>query len=98
MEKPLLSSFQPYVYLGKMGLKYNSNHKRNFVKELRYKDIARGRRHEVSTVVQRVIQDKKNKFRQTEERWKHRGRNIIADIKETKSKLKEKVEEIVEVS
>lgn len=98
MRKPLLSPFQPYNYLAKMGLKYNSNHKRNQVKEFKYKEITKGRGHDVMKGVRRVIQDRTTKLHQTEERWKRRSRIIIADFKETKSKIKEKMEEIIEVS
>ncbi|XP_057662772.1 probable cardiolipin synthase (CMP-forming) [Diorhabda carinulata] len=43
-----------------------------------------------------IIQDNKDKFKDTEKRLKERGNILLKDIKETKNKVKEKVEEIIE--
>uniref|UniRef100_A0A1B6LKR0 cardiolipin synthase (CMP-forming) n=1 Tax=Graphocephala atropunctata TaxID=36148 RepID=A0A1B6LKR0_9HEMI len=97
LPRPLLSSFNPHIYLGKMGLKYQSNHKRNFVKEVKSQEIAKSLKgHSMMKGVHGVIQDKRLKLNQTEERWKRNSKRILADIKETKSKMKEKMEEIIE--
>lgn len=99
LRKPLLSSIQPYNYVPKIGLKYNTNYKRNLVKEFKYKEFTKGSKgHDVMKGVRRVLQDKTVKLHQTEERWKRRSRIIIDDFKETKTKIKEKMEEIIEVS
>lgn len=83
-----------------MGLKYQSNGgKRNFVKELKRQEAIKSlREQEVIKKFRRVIQDRKNHFNQTEERWRKNSRRILADIKETKSKMKEKMEEVIEVN
>lgn len=43
------------------------------------------------------LEQNKGKLRNTEQRLKEKGNIILQDIKETKTKVKEKVEEIVEV-
>lgn len=93
----LLFSLYPQTQFGRMGLKYQSNHKRNFVKEVKHQGIKFVKGNEVVKGVERAILDKKQKFHQTEERWKNNSKKILADIKETKSKMKERMEEIVEV-
>lgn len=50
-------------------------------------------KHEFKT----YIQHNKEKLRNTEEKIKLTGNVILKDIKETKDKVKEKVEEIIEV-
>lgn len=47
--------------------------------------------------VQDVLADRKIKLQDTEKKIRAKGKMIIQDIKETKEKMKEKMEEIIEV-
>lgn len=97
MQKPLLS-FKSYNYFGVLGLKYNSNHKRNCVRDVKYQVIARNKGDDVIKGVHKVIHDRRIKLRQAREGWKQNSKMLMADIQETKCKMKEKIEEIIEVS
>lgn len=97
-KKSLLFKSQNLLYLGKMGLKYQSNHNRNFVRDVRRQEAYRVvRGQDVIKGVRRVFQDKKMNIHQTGERWKRNSKRILADIRETKSKMREKMEEVIEV-
>lgn len=50
----------------------------------------------VSKELKTIIEKKKEKFKEKEKKLKEKGTMILKDIKETKDKVKEKVEEVVE--
>ncbi|XP_017781723.1 PREDICTED: probable cardiolipin synthase (CMP-forming) [Nicrophorus vespilloides] len=56
------------------------------------KDILLNRRKELKT----YIEHNKERLRDTEQRIKERGRVVLADIKETKDKVKGRVEQVIE--
>lgn len=45
-----------------------------------------------------MLQQRTEKLRQTEERLKATGQNLLKDIQEAKEKMKERMEEVIEVS
>lgn len=98
-KKSSLFKSQNLYCLSKMGLKYQSNHNRNYIREFKRQDTLNkvGRGQDMIKGVRRAIQDKKINFRQTGERWKRKSKHLLADIRETKSKMREKMEEVIEV-
>lgn len=70
-----------------MGLKYYSHNKKPFSK---LKEIKK------PTILHKVFQDKRQRLKQTELKLRKSGKMILEDIKETKTKMKEKMEEVIE--
>lgn len=70
-----------------MGLKYYSHNRRPFLK---LKEIKK------PEILHKVFQDKRQRLKQTELKLRKSGKMILEDIKETKTKMKEKMEEVIE--
>lgn len=63
------------------------------------KDKALERTHsKVTSEIKHYYEEKRERLRDTEQRLKYKGSIILKDIKETKEKVKERVEEIIEVN
>lgn len=71
-----------------MGLKHYSHNRRSILKDKEIKN---------PEIIHKVFQDKRQRLKQAELKLRKSGKMILDDIKETKTKIKEKMEEVIEV-